>query len=59
MAPKQIEQHYTLDDVENIVKRKVRTLRGDIARGALKVVKIGRSIRVPASSLAVYLQGGK
>lgn len=40
-------QLFTLREAENILKRRVSTLRKDIAKGRISHVRLGRQIRIP------------
>jgi len=45
----------TLDEVSALIKRSRRSLTEDIAAGRLRVVKLGRSTRVPRAELERYI----
>jgi hypothetical protein len=45
----------TLRQVSEITKRSIRSLRRDRDAGKLRVVHLGRSIRVPRSELERYI----
>jgi excisionase family DNA binding protein len=48
---------FTLSEVGRLAKRSQRAIYQDIAAGRLRVVKLGRSTRVPRSELERYLSG--
>lgn len=52
-----MEQLHTLADVESLTKRRVGTLRSDIRRGDLAVVRLGRQVRVTEKSLRSFIAG--
>ncbi len=45
----------TVKEVASLLKVSVRTLRRHIAAGALSVVRIGRSIRVPREAIVALM----
>jgi len=45
----------TLDEVSAIIRRSRRQLSRDVAEGRLRVVKLGRSTRVPRAELERYI----
>ena len=47
----------TVQEVASLFKLSVRTLRRHIAAGALSVVRIGRSIRVPREAIVAFMTG--
>lgn len=47
----------TLDDVEQATKRKKTTLRTDIREGRLKVIRLGRQLRVTEQALCDFISG--
>ena len=48
---------FTLPQVARMLSVSKRTLEREIARGKLKVVRIGRCVRVRPDDLAVYSSG--
>lgn len=50
-----MEQLFRLDEVEITTRRKVVTLRKDIRDGRLRVIRIGRQVRVSESALVEFL----
>jgi excisionase family DNA binding protein len=45
----------TLDEVSALIRRSRRALTEDVAAGRLRIVKLGRSTRVPRAELERYI----
>lgn len=50
-----MERLFRLDEIEETINRKVVTLRKDIRDGRLRVIRIGRQVRVSESALIEFL----
>jgi hypothetical protein len=56
MSPEfELPKLYKIEDVSTLTDRTPRTLRRDMAAGALQYLKIGRSVRFTRAQIAQYI----
>lgn len=56
-AMKRVSALLTLGEVERVTRRKTTTLRNDIRAGRLKIIRLGRQVRVTEEALREFISG--